>query len=52
MYGNNGFMEGDGIIMDSRINFTHEELQLIYAACMSFSNVIEDLEKIKAERLN
>ena len=32
-------------IMDNRINFTQEELQLIYAACMSYGNKLSEIVK-------
>lgn len=38
-------MEGEGIIMDSKINFTQEELQLLYAACMSYGNKLSEIIK-------
>lgn len=31
--------------MDNRINFTQEELQLIYAACMSYGNKLAEIKK-------
>ena len=31
--------------MDNRINFTQEELQLIYAACMSYGNKLSEIVK-------
>lgn len=38
-------MEGEIIIMDKRINFTQEELQLIYAACMSYGDKLSEIIK-------
>ena len=34
-----------GISMDNRINFTQEELQLLYAACMSYGGRLSDILK-------
>ena len=31
--------------MDNRINFTEEELQLLYAACMSYGNKLSKIKK-------
>lgn len=31
--------------MDNKINFTHEELQLLYAACMSYGNKLSEIVK-------
>lgn len=33
------------IIMDERIYFTQEELQLFYAACLSYGNELTELAK-------
>ena len=38
-------MEGEEIIMDNRINFTQEELQLLYAACMSYGGKLSEIIK-------
>lgn len=42
---NNGFMEGEIIVMDKKINFTQEELQLLYAACMSYGDKLSEVIK-------
>lgn len=34
-----------GIGMDNRINFSQEELQLLYAACMSYGGRLSDILK-------
>lgn len=34
-----------GISMDNRINFTQEELQMLYAACMSYGGRLSDILK-------
>lgn len=34
-----------GIRMDNRINFTQEELQLLYAACMSYGDKLSNILK-------
>lgn len=41
------FADGEygGISMDNRINFTQEELQLLYAACMSYGGRLSDILK-------
>lgn len=31
--------------MDNRINFTQEELQLLYAACISYGNKLSEIVK-------
>ena len=31
--------------MDNRINFTQEELQLLYAACMSYGDKLSEIVK-------
>lgn len=31
--------------MDNRINFTQEELQLLYVACMSYGNKLSEIVK-------
>lgn len=31
--------------MDNKINFTQEELQLLYAACMSYGNTLSQIFK-------
>ena len=31
--------------MDSRIRFTQEELQLLYAACMSYGDKLSEIKK-------
>lgn len=41
----NGFMEGEVITMDNRINFTQEELQMLYAACMSYGDKLSQVLK-------
>lgn len=38
-------MEGEEIVMDNRINFTQEELQLLYAACMSYGDKLSGIIK-------
>lgn len=38
-------MEGEEIIMDNRIRFTYEELQLLYAACMSYGDKLSQILK-------
>ena len=38
-------MEGEEIDMDDRIRFTQEELQLLYAACMSYGDKLSDIVK-------
>lgn len=44
-------MEGETIVMDNRINFTQEELQLLYAACMSYGDKLSEvLKSIPNER--
>lgn len=42
---NNGFMGGEFIVMDKKLNFTQEELQLLYAACMSYGDKLSELIK-------
>lgn len=42
---NNGFMEGELIVMDNRINFTQEEFHLLYAACMSYGDKLSQILK-------
>ena len=53
---NNGLMEGETIVMDNRINFTQEELQLLYAACMSYgdklSEIIKSIPNEETDRLS
>ncbi len=34
-----------GVIMDNKVNFTHEELQLLYAACMSYGDKLSQIVK-------
>lgn len=36
-------MRGEEIDMDSKINFTQEELQLLYAACMSYGDKLFEI---------
>ena len=38
-------MEGEVITMDNRINFTQEELQMLYAACMSYGDKLSEIKK-------
>ena len=38
-------MEGEEIDMDNRMEFTQEELQLIYAACMSYGDKLSEIAK-------
>ena len=38
-------MEGEEIDMDNRINFTQEELRLLYAACMSYGDKLSEIVK-------
>lgn len=38
-------MEGEEIDMDDRIRFTQEELQLLYAACMSYGDKLSEIIK-------
>lgn len=38
-------MEGEVIVMDNRINFTQEELQMLYTACMSYGNKLSQVIK-------
>jgi len=42
---NNGFMEGELIVMDNKMEFTQEELQLLYAACMSYGDKLSQILK-------
>ena len=37
-------MKGEEIDMDSRIRFTQEELQLIYAACTSYGDKLAEIK--------
>lgn len=39
-------MEGEEIIMDNRIQFTQEELELLYTACMSYGDKLSEIIKI------
>ena len=36
---------GEIIVMDNKINFTQEELQLLYAACMSYGDKLLEIIK-------
>lgn len=38
-------MEGEEIVMDNRISFSQEELQLLYAACMSYGDKLSQILK-------
>lgn len=38
-------MEGRIIVMDNKIDFTQEELQLLYAACMSYGDKLSQILK-------
>lgn len=38
-------MKGEEIIMDDRIRFTQEELQLLYVACMSYGDKLSEIIK-------
>lgn len=53
---NNGFIEGEKIVMDNRISFTQEELQLLYAACMSYgdklSEIIKSIQNEETDKLS
>lgn len=48
--------KGEEIVMDNRINFTHDELQLLYAACMSYgdklSEIIKSIPNEETDRLS
>ena len=39
------YTEVESINMDNRINFTVEELQLLYAACMSYGDKLSEIVK-------
>lgn len=49
-------MEGEEIVMDYRINFTQEEIKLLYAACMSYgdklSGIIKSILNEETDRLS
>lgn len=38
-------MEGELIVMDNKMEFTQEELQLLYAACMSYGDKLSQILK-------
>jgi len=38
-------MKGEKIVMDKEIIFTQEELQLLYAACMSYGDKLSQVLK-------
>lgn len=45
--------EGEIIVMGKKISFTQEELQLLYAACMSYGDKLSEIIKsIPNERTN
>lgn len=48
--------EGEKIYMDNRINFTQKELQLLYAACMSYgdklSGIIKSIPNEETDKLS
>lgn len=49
-------MEGEIIDMDKTLKFTQEELQLLYAACMSYgdklSEIIKSIPNEETDRLS
>lgn len=38
-------MEGEEIVMDNKMEFTQKELQLLYAACMSYGDKLSQILK-------
>lgn len=38
-------MEGEIVVMDKKMNFTQEELQMLYAACMSYGDKLSEVIK-------
>lgn len=45
LWGDFGFTMYGGVIMDNKVNFIHEELQLLYAACMSYGDKLSQIVK-------
>lgn len=43
--GDIGFKTCGDLIMNNKVNFTQEELQLIYAACMSYGDKLSQVLK-------